>query len=354
MMGAGNLFLLVLVAASWLLMLLCMTGFVGVNAHGDAIVGVAYSFFLSSLFLVLTWLLSGFLLIAASRLGLLTGMMGWICAILLPLSGAAALGASFLIATDKLVWPVAVPVCLPILMAAYVVHLYVPSARASAFGTNVGTAIWGAILLLTLLPCPGLVSRWYRHYKNMGPMGPEERVERALRMEAERMRPERLEKIRKMTGNEHISAWVDLLLPTHGTHSEAIEALRHSPSRQADMEKMLPYGIQIYMMIVPELDLQPTPELCQGARMFLRKRAQSLHSGANNNPQPFRLSEWHTEILPGIRWFVGHGCECAQEITALEEAAKAYPDTADRRKYLAMLEEIRNQAVTLHSPIGGR
>jgi hypothetical protein len=135
--------------------------------------------------------------------------------------------------------------------------------------------------------------------------------------------------------------WYPLLDPGSGVQAEALDALRHDPSRQAQIEDMLTWGVQRAMTLLPDLDLQPTPALCQAAGTFLTKTATSSHLRKRDDPVPYTAQVAFHELLPGIRWLVSHGCNCDEGIRALDASARTYLDSPDRQQLLADLAALR-------------
>jgi hypothetical protein len=337
-MGIGATILFILTAFSWLLMMVCLNGFAGVDARGDQAMGVGLSFFAALVFTCLTWLWLGFLLLAATGQGVAPVWAGITAMILVPASGAAALAALYLVGGPHPRWPAITLVAVPVLIAVFVLALYWPGPREVMSG-GAGMAIWGVILILTIAPWPALSARLRQKE--------EARVERRQaqqawdKQERERKRAEALAKIKAMPADAPIPSWYELLDPENGARAEALEALRHLERRQSDIQEMLHYGIGVSMSLAPLLDLKATPELCEAARAYLTKHAKESRRRPQNDPIPFELDKYEAASLDGIRWFASHGCDCRQQIEELQAAAQTQLDSPDRRKFLAALDEIK-------------
>jgi uncharacterized membrane protein len=338
-MGTSGIVLLLLVTVCWLGMLMMFPAFVGVEAHGDAGVGVAYGHLAAFAFAGFTWLwIGGLLLIAATR-GLLPGWGNLAALVLGPASAVAAMASLYLLSDPHTRWPAVIPVVAPVLLAGYACAVMQPSPRR-VFSTPVaGLTVWMLALVLAVAPWPALLTQM--RGKAI------ERAENARaraeweRQERERNRAQNLEKLRNMPPGASIMNWYPLLDPGSGVQAEALDALRHDPSRQAQIEDMLTWGVQRAMTLLPDLDLQPTPALCQAAGTFLTKTATSSHLRKRDDPVPYTAQVAFHELLPGIRWLVSHGCNCDEGIRALDASARTYLDSPDRQQLLADLAALR-------------
>jgi hypothetical protein len=196
-------------------------------------------------------------------------------------------------------------------------------------------------LILSLSPWPALIA------KVSADAG--QRIARVKGQEewelhqAARNRPANLVKLQAMTPDQRLMDWYPLLDPSSGVRPEALEALRHVERRQADIEDMLSYGILMAMMLLPELDLQPTPQLCSSAQTFLLKAAKESRVRPKQDPRPYEAGSYADQSLPGIRWLVAHGCDCDEGIAALEAATQSYIESPARNQAVAALAQLRKK-----------
>ncbi len=337
-MSLSSVILFILSALTWLLMTVSIMGFAGVEAHGDAAFGVGLSFFAAIVFTCLLWLWMGGLALTAAGEGILPNWVGPAATLLLPASGAAALATFYLVEGAAPRWPIAVPIGAPILIAGYLVLVRVPSLRPSVSANAVSIAVWALVAALAILPWPGVVGKMQSKT-----LAREEgiKAQQEYQKQADaRTRAENLEKIKAMTPDKHIVDWYPLLDPKNGTRAEALEALRKMDRRQGDIQEMLGYGIPAGMGLVPDLDLKPTPELCEAAKAFLAKEAKSRRHRAIQDPSAFEAVSYDGATLEGVRWFATHGCDLKDGLEALKASILTHLDSADRRKYIATLDEI--------------
>jgi hypothetical protein len=329
---------LILTLGCWLLALFPLSQVVGRDAHGDAVVGHAIAFFMALGFVGLTWLLlGGWLLAAATDQATPSG--AGIAATLMYLAGLAGVGAAmYLIQDPRQVWPAVVPVLVPPTIAAYVLASRQPSLRAllagpGAFGVGI------AVVLISLAPWPVLFDALARKS--------EARAESAKRQaewqvqEDARVRAENLVKLAAMSPDRPVVDWYDLLEERSGVRSEALARLRQVERRQADIEDMLAWGIPRAMMLLPDLDLKPTPQLCAAAQSFFQKRAKDAQRGPNDEPAPYTSEGYVEESIPGIQWLLSRGCDCKAGISALQAMVRTYADSPQRQKILSALADLR-------------
>ena len=123
---------------------------------------------------------------------------------------------------------------------------------------------------------------------------------------------------------------------------EALAAMRRIPNRQAECLTQLSYGSAgLIMRVLPDIDVQPTPELCQAGRDYLRKELID-HQKMFSEPQVFSYPML-TEALPGIVWLAKNCGGCKAEIEGLEAFARTQIDSPARQQFLAALAEVRKQ-----------
>ena len=338
-MGTSGVVLFLLATVCWLGMLVTLSSFVGVEAHGDASMGVGIGYFTSSAFAAFTWLWVGGLLLVAGSRDLLPGWGNLVAFVLGPASAAAGMAAFYLLSDPHTRWPVIVPVVAPVLLAGYAFALMQPSLRPAASTPAAALTLWLLVLVLAVAPWPMLIAQ-VRTKALQRAQNATNQAEWEVK-EKERNRTLNLEKLQAMPPGASIDKWYPLPDADSGVQTEAIEALRHDPGRQAQIEEMLGYGIHRAMTLLPDLDLQPTPALCQAAGTYLAATAKSNHLRKRNDPVPYTAEVSFHENLAGIRWLIAHGCNCDEGIAALDASARTYLDSPDRQKLLADLAALR-------------
>src|ERR1022692_3558017 len=126
--GAGGT-LLFLTLACWLIQLGFLFSVVGQQVHGDAVVGQAYGWPGAMILAGFAWLWLGGLLLKAGVQDMLPQRIDLVALVLYLGAGGATAAAFMLLQDAKRVWPVAVPVVVPPILAFYVFGLYRQSTR---------------------------------------------------------------------------------------------------------------------------------------------------------------------------------------------------------------------------------
>lgn len=295
----------------------------------------AYGVFLT----VGLWVLMGLLMIAAAAWGDMPGWARLPAVILVPASGAAALTAMTLMrAPGGSTWPILIPALAPLLVVAQALSAFVPALRMSR---NAAAGIWSAVLVLALLPWPVTIARDRAATERRARIEAEYEAERVQRETTKREATR--EKFARLDANSPLWEWWDFTLPGSELRDQALAAMRTLPRRQVEAQSMLEGGFALPMSELPNLALEATPAFCLVARRFLRRHADSLRTG-ERDPIPYAVVAPRLETyLPGMRWLAANGCDCTDEFAAFEATARGYPDSPERRRFLATLDELRGR-----------
>jgi hypothetical protein len=339
-LGSGGIALLVLTLLCWLVQAVLLSGLAGQEVHGDAVLGQGLGWLAAMLFAGFTWLWLGGLLLKAGVEDRMPAPANLPAALLYVLSAAAVSVAYFLLQDSSRSWPAITPALLPPILAFYVFALYHPSWGSFFSAPNGSRGVWGAVLILSLAPWPA----FYRQLVGDHAV----RIERGKardewkQREGKHNRAGNLEKLKTMTADLPLTDWYPLLAEEGGVTTEALEALRHVGRRQADIEYLLSNGVLRAMMLLPELDLKATPELCEAARTFLLKSAKSSRVRPKQDPVEYRSGGDVEGSLDGVRWLQTHGCNCDEGIAALEASVRSHLDSRDRKAALASIAVLRD------------
>jgi len=322
--------LLVLALIGWLLMAINISNIVGNNATGDATMGKALSTFATLGFLALTWVFTGLLLMRAGLRDVLAQWATAVAAILFFASGAAAIAAVFLLNDPRVRWPAAIPAVAPLLLIGYVVCAY----RGWPY---VGGVLLGALLLVSVAPWRAVGRAQERKAQAYVEA---EQIRQQQQVEADKKQHEQnLARIQELGPNSHLWDWLSLLEKDSGVQQEALAALRTHPNRQADVEYWLGGSIST-MEYVADLDLKPTPKLCEAARQWCTKFADGMPP-QNGEASYYERKQLLAPALEGLRWFRANGCSLDDGLTAIETGLHTYGDTPHRREMLQQLSELR-------------
>jgi hypothetical protein len=137
-----------------------------------------------------------------------------------------------------------------------------------------------------------------------------------------------------------VEAWLRLAGSGSELRPAALAGARSSPRRQQEVEELLAWRSSLVLGVLPELDVRPTPRLCEAARRALRGLAVEV------SPLPERPAQLDEDspiqgYRAGLRWLVEGGCDCRAELDGLAAAVARYPETPARRELEAYLAELR-------------
>lgn len=296
---------------------------------------VAYGLFLT----IALWLLVGSLLLFAGWKGEFPALARVFLFVLYPLSGAAAIGALYLMAEREIRWPLAIPFVAPLLLMLVALWSYLPSMRNAVPAALLHAVVWPGLLAASISPWKAVMERSERTAARRREMDASREQQR---MEAQQQqRKETLARFEKLTGDSPLWQWQEFA----GNHSElrtkAFERIRLLARRQADAEAMLQRGMQFPLVELPNLGLQPTPAFCEAAREHLTENARAIRPAALT-PAPYPVIADRLEIyLPGMEWLVNNGCNLNGVLREMETTASAYPPSPDREVFLARLASLR-------------
>ena len=146
-----------------------------------------------------------------------------------------------------------------------------------------------------------------------------------------------------MTPDTPVWDWLPFLDEDSGVQPEAFESVRHLKRRQSDLQDMLGGGVGRAMMLLPDLELKATPELCKSARNYLIRSAKESRVRPRQDPREYRAEGYVENSLAGIRWLIANGCDCDDAIVAMQASVETFIDTPDRKAALAALAALRRK-----------
>lgn len=273
--------------------------------------GNAYAQAYGAIEIILLWILLCALALIAAIKGVMPRWESAAAAILVPASGFVAFAAFGLLSRPYQpphLWPLIIPAAIPPLVVAYCFWALLPSLRARIPARLAGIAVWGLVFIL----CATIV-----------PLG-------TIRNAADERDAAVIRKYEadyaKLPADAPLWDWVPFFNTRNAPKSsEAFARIRKLDRRQADAEAMLARG-DFPLRFIGELDLTPTPALCDGARALLRKRVAPLVP-ATPDSKPYRdVAGEVSDALPALKWLIGYDCDATAEVAAWETMAKAYKD----------------------------
>jgi hypothetical protein len=125
-------------------------------------------------------------------------------------------------------------------------------------------------------------------------------------------------------------------------HSAAIGRMRRLPQRQEEVEELL--GNRDFRILgdLGSLELHMTPGLCQGGRSCARIVAEKAKP-SDAAPDFDSAEALITPYVVGIRWLQDNGCDCKDEVAAIEQTFRLYPFSYPRKWFIDGLLEMQGK-----------
>jgi hypothetical protein len=205
-------------------------------------------------------------------------------------------------------WPLIISASIPPLVIAYCIWALLPGLRGKIPARAASGAVWGLVLLL----CAAIV-----------PFD-------TIRSAADKRDAVAIEKYEadyaRLPADAPLWEWVPFFNSRNATKvGEILERTAKLDRRQADAELMLDRG-DFPLEFIGQLDLTPTPALCERARALLRKRLSPLVPAAPQS-KPYReIARNVSEALTAMKWLIGYDCDATAEAQAWETMANGYKD----------------------------
>jgi hypothetical protein len=328
--------LIALAILLWIMSMASLSNLHGSDAAGN---GLASAFgLLASIGL---WIVLLILLVASAMRGGWPAWAKWAGFVLVPACAAANFIALDLLNDSfyKAKWPIVVPEVAPVLLIAYALWSYSTSLQAAVPAGTAGGAVWGAILILSLVPWPEYVYR-SRHGKD-----DKVKAEAAFKAsEPQRMaaaRQAKLAELDQLGPDSSLRAWMEFAGPESEIREQAFERIRHLARRQSDAETMFREGANYLERYLADLDLQATPEICEGSQRFFLKMLDDIRT-TRADPPPFGLVQVNIlPYMPGLKWMAEHKCDCGATLDELEKVVRAYKDSPERSQFLEGIAAMR-------------
>jgi hypothetical protein len=280
-------------------------------------------------------------------------------AILLPLSGVAAIYATDLYASYA-GWAIVVPALLPPLIALYAMWMRLPVLHAALPAKIINAATWGAILVLTIAPLRLSVidKRIYaageseRQRQREAYLAANERQAQRNEQNREREKTDAREpaiaRFQALTSDSSLSDYLDALdsytyyAPDEAGHDETPAKGRRIKSRQADAVALLKEGRIRRMEELWNLDIEATPAVCAAYRDALRHEAAEL--------DPMSIDFARVNViggqLPNLKWLVKEHCDLVDLLAFTETRIREVCDkpndclASDRYPTLAVADTL--------------
>jgi hypothetical protein len=302
----GGVIFGLMAALVWVVQLATLSNLSGSDAAGN---GLAQAFAMLEIFLL--WALLAVLVIIAGVVGALPLPVVLPGALLLPLSGAAAMQALDLLSepnSPPFLWPIIVSATVPPLIALFWVWAVIPALRQNVPAWFVAGLVWGGTTLVSA---------------SVVPMA---QVRHSVMAQEQARQDQWAVNFARLPADAPLWEWTPLLATRSEVRvGEVLARIRHLDRRQADAETMLDRG-DFPLRYLGQFDLTLTASICDKARALLRKQVEPLVS-KNAAAIPYaEIRQSVADAVAAMQWLVGYDCSCDSESLAWETMANAYRD----------------------------
>ncbi len=334
--GTAAPVLFVLMFASWALALRGIWHWIGMHPtpgrESDKMMLQAWS----GGWTLLVWILLGGLLLVANAKGVLPSGVGLAAWLVHPLSAAAALIAIGIVYDARWRWCVALPLAAPILIGGYVAWTFVRPAPA-----KFGLAMWAAVLAMSLSILPPAWQFKSEHLESDAiDATPGPKLDKWMAEQRAKRRADGLAELSKIDDETTLSELEHLVRQDSPVLQETLAAMRRLPHRQAEAVLRFRGDFTFILRLLPDIDLQPTPELCGATRGYLQRYLRQERAN-RREPSGFVGAQLE-ESVASLGWISQH-CDCDTELDDVERFARAQRDTPEVRAFLASLADARKR-----------
>jgi hypothetical protein len=336
-MNIFNVLLLGAASVLWMWSMACLGNLHGSDAAGNGL-AIAFGVIAS----IALWIVLLILLSVSAAKGGWPAWTIWAAFVLVPACATADFIAINLLNDTfyKAKWPIVIPQVAPWLLIAYAVWAYYPSLRALLPSGITSAAVWGAILILSLLPWPQYLYRSKHRAEDQARAEAEFKASEPQRIEAARQA--RLDALNKLGPDSDLHEYLDFAGPQDELREQAFERIRHLERRQSDAEALFREGYIYLERDLPELDLQATPPICEGALKYFLTKLDDLRPRTDDPHRPFKnVQEFIVPYMPGLKWMVEHKCDCGATLDEMDKIARGYDDSPERTQFLAEIAGLR-------------
>jgi len=284
--------------------------------------------------IAILWIMLAILLGLGAAKGRMPSWAGIAALVLHPVSLVAVGATVELLSSPGFDWALIVPGVLPPLIAAYALWARLPGLHSVLPETATSGAVCAAVLLLSAVPWIALSQRSSERaevraqQQQLPVISDEERRAQATRDWQARFEG--------LTPDSSLGDYLDYIKPGSPFRQRALEEARLVTDRQEQAEKLIRDGMLVWLGDLWQLDIAPTPSLCDAFAARLQKEAEE-DRGKGSYWVVVEYLEIHLENL---KWLASAHCDLKDAIAAVETTARGYPETPQRDRFLAALAQL--------------
>ena len=284
--------------------------------------------------IAILWIMLAILLGLGAAKGRMPSWAGIAALVLHPVSLVAVGATVDLLSSPGFDWALIVPGVLPPLIAAYALWARLPGLHGLLPKTATSGAVFAAVLVLSAVPWIALSQRSSERaevraqQQQLPVISDEERRAQATRDWQARFEG--------LTPDSSLGDYLDYIKPGSPFRQRALEEARLVTDRQEQAEKLIRDGMLVWLGDLWQLDIAPTPSLCDAFAARLQKEAEE-DRGKGSYWVVVEYLEIHLENL---KWLASAHCDLKDAIAAVETTARGYPETPQRDRFLAALAQL--------------
>jgi hypothetical protein len=327
----GTIVLLSLAAVLYAAMMSCLADAPGGDAFGRGL-ALAYAAFIGAVL----WLVLAALLIVAAMKGRMPVWAAVGLVVLLPLSCVAVWMAGDAVGRGD-GSALLMPALLPPLYALYALWARLPALHTRLPAGVVSAVLGAAIVFLTAVPFVAMTRAALPDPARDARLAEAAKVQeeqQAREQQAARDRDEA--EFARLGPDSPLESYL-LYLHTETYGARARAGIRQLTNRQADAIAMLGKGRLLDLWDMRELDLQPTPDLCQAYGAALAGAAGKVAKTQSNYLGVAIDLEGQ---LPNMRWLVDNRCDLGQPLVLLAGNVRAIADSSRMTGFADKLEAL--------------
>lgn len=298
--------------------------------------GLSYSF--ANIGVVITWVLLGVLLFMSLSRVETPSWTSPVAFVSLIASAAAAITVVSLLKDDgkfTAQFPIVTMIVAPLLMIAFAVWAAYPSVQRFIDARTISFGVWGAVLLLSIVPFP------LRSVQKRRLAEQREAYTAGQAANTKDDQDAQQAQLAALSNNSHLRDFLALTTVSTEMRNAVLLRVQSLPNRQKEVVEMLNVGEGVAMGELRNLSLEITPELCVSGTEFLRQHAIGYRDKVGTNNNRFVVAEQELEkYLFGMQWLAERKCDVRSAVAAYRETAMAYPESPERDQYVKRLEKI--------------
>jgi lipoprotein NlpI len=302
------------------------------NPNTDAM-GRGFAAAFAVVFGLLEWITLAILLLIGGVKGEMPNWSAIAAALLLPLSGIAALMAFEALDTGGSALYRLVPGALPPVIAAYAFWARLPGLHATLPALPTSLVAWSAVAILTLAPWPQFIAK---QAADTARISQEKKDAEAKAVQETERQRRNFARFQEITAASPLWDWAPFFAKDNPLQEQAIRGARALTHRQADAEEALRSGMGFPLIEYRQLDLAATPAFCTAASDFLYQAA-ATHHPPSGDADYLTVQQYFEPYDEAVEWLTRENCDLDGAVAQILNTVSDYKQSGSRDAYLGAL-----------------